>query len=339
MGVLVSAAIAKRHTKLRLVIKSVLVLFLAFLITSAYLNRQYLIDQFTVLSFKPASGVIDLATRSGVNDYGKFLYLASKPMLEGANDFNGNCDRIESTTSILGCYKNGNIYIFNVNDPQLDGIREVTAIHEMLHAAYARLNVVEKSKIDALLDVEYKKLMSDKLFSDKMKFYDRTEAGQRYNELHSVIATEVSSISPELEVYYAKYFSDRQKVVGLNNKYLSVFKVLETKASGLKVQLDNLSAIITEQSGQYNNNVANINIDIELFNNRANQNLFISQSQFDIERSSILGRINAVESDKKNIDNQINQYNLILDEYNSLETQSQNLYKSIDSTLAVPPSI
>ena len=37
-------------------------------------------------------------------------------------------------TAVLGCYANREISIFNVTDQRLDGIREVTAAHEMLHA-------------------------------------------------------------------------------------------------------------------------------------------------------------------------------------------------------------
>ena len=35
-------------------------------------------------------------------------------------------------------------YIYNVNDERLNGLKEVTAAHEMLHAAYERLPESDK---------------------------------------------------------------------------------------------------------------------------------------------------------------------------------------------------
>lgn len=329
----------KKHHIGRLIIKSILTLLLSFFITLIYLGRQFLIDQINVINFKPAQGVVELVDRSGMNSYGKFLYLASSPTLKDSAEFNNNCNRIESTTSILGCYSNDKIYIYNIADPQLDGIREVTATHETLHSIYVRLSYFEKMKVNKLLDDEYKKLADNKAFQEKMAFYDRNESNQRSNELHSIIATEISSISPELEAYYSKYFDNRQKVVQLNDKYISVFKSIETKALALKSEIDSLLALITDRSSKYGEALATLNNDINLFNNKAENNQFSSQSQFNKERTLLLDRINTVNIEMEYINQQIVRYNSILDEYNSLATKSQSLYDVLDSTLAAPSSI
>lgn len=321
------------------IFKSISVVLFVFLLTLAYLSRQHIIDRAIVWNFVPAAGVLDLVDRAGMNDYGKFLYLASQPKIETAQDFNNSCQRTEITTSILGCYNNGLIYVYNVTDSKLDGVREVTATHEALHAIYSRMGEVEKSKVNSLLEAEYIKLSLDADFKDKMAFYDRTEAGQRDNELHSVIGTEVVSISPELETYYSKYFSDRQKVVSLNKKYITVFKTVQDKANTLKAELDIISADINSRTNQYNLDIEKLNSDIQSFNDNAKNNIFLSQDQFDNQRAQLVGRINTIDSDRVYINDEVKQYNSILDEYNSLATQSQDLYKSIDSNLAPAPSI
>ncbi len=329
----------KKHHIGKQIIKSIIILLLSFLVTLLYLGRQFLIDQINVINFKPAQGVLELVDRAGMNGYGKFLYLASSPTLKDSTEFNNSCNRVESTTAILGCYSKDKIYIYNVIDPQLDGIREVTATHETLHAIYVRLNYFEKIKVNKLLDDEYGKLADNKAFQEKMAFYDRTESEQKSNELHSIIATEISSISPELEAYYSKYFDNRQKVIDLNNKYISVFRNIETKALALKSEIDNLLVSITDRSSKYGETLAALNNDINLFNAKAENNQFSSQSQFNAERNLISDRINSVNLEMGYINQQINQYNSILNEYNSLATRSQDLYNSLDSALTAPPSI
>ncbi len=320
-------------------VKSIIFVVFVFLATVAYLNKQYIIDSVVVWQFVPAAGVLDLVDRAGMNDNGKFFYLASQPKIETAQDFNNNCQRTEATTSILGCYNNGLIYIYNVTDAKLNGVREVTAAHEALHAIYSRMGEPEKSKINSLLESEYTKLISDSDFKEKMAFYDRSEAGRRDNELYSVIGTEVKSINPELEAYYSQYFSDRQKVVALNQKYITVFKTIQDRASILKSEMDIIATDINEKTNQYNSDIEKLNNDIQSFNNNAQNNVFSSQDEFNDQRSQLTSRVNSIDALRVNINNEVKQYNLILAEYNSLAIQSQDLYKSIDSNLAPTPSI
>jgi len=308
-------------------------------LVTGYFNRQYIWDQITVSQYQPAKGAVELTTRAGVGEYGKFLYLASRPVLESTQNFNSVCSRTEVITSILGCYADGRIYLYDVSDPQLDGVREVTATHEMLHAAYVRLSSDEQSKLDDMLEAEYSKLKSDKGLQEKMAFYERTEPGQRDNELHSVIGTEVANISPALEKYYDKYFDHRDYAVKLNAQYITVFKNIEFKADNLKKQLDSISADVESKSKKYNIDVGVIDADIRSFNLRASSGDFSSQDQFNYERYLLVRRTNELGSDKIYINNQIDLYNKLVLDYNALATQSQKLYNSLDSTLAPAPSI
>ena len=172
-----------------------------------------------------------------------------------------------------------------------------------------------------------------------MAFYDRTEPGQRDNELHSVIGTEVASISPELEFYYGKYFNDRQKVVSLNSKYIAVFKGLETQAGALRAQMDTLKSEIDSKTRQYNLDIELLNSDIQSFNYRSNNGGFDSEWQFNYERSVLAGRITNIQNSQATVNADVANYNAILAQYNLLATQSQQLYSSMDSTLTPTPSI
>jgi hypothetical protein len=303
------------------------------------LFRQRILDQIIVWQFKPSSSIAQIASRDSMSDYGKFLFYASQPELDAAQYFNSVCNRIENTTSILGCYSNSRLYIYNVTDVQLDGIREVTAAHEMLHAAYARLSNDEKSKINVLLEVEYKKVENNKEFAELIAFYARTEPGERDNELHSVIGTEITNIAPELESYYGQYFSNRQDVVKLYVKYNGVFQDLANQASTLSNQLTVLAKTIMDDSSQYNIDVKTLTKDIASFNKRASIGDFTSQSQFNTERATLSVRLAKLNAKSVSINKNIDKYNAMLNEYNAIATQSKKLYNSIDSTLAPAPSV
>jgi hypothetical protein len=328
----------KKHSRGSIASVFILLVFLGAALL-LILNRQYVIDQISVWQYKPSNEVTSIADRSGLNDNGKFVFYTAHPSIEGATSFNQKCGRKESSTAILGCYNGQDIYIYNVTDPRLDGIREVTAAHEMLHAAYARLSDADKNRINALLAAEYEKLKSDKNFAERMAFYDRTELGERDNELHSIIGTEVGPIGNELDAYYKKYFSDRGKIVALHEKYAAVFNDLQKRGEIISNQLTALGSAIEQQSSQYNADVAQLNKDIASFNTRANSGGFSSDAEFQGVRNALVARATQLETDRQNVNDSISHYNELRDELAAIASESDALNKSIDSSLAPAPSL
>ena len=304
-----------------------------------FINRQYVIDQVNVWQYKPTSDVMQLSERSGMNGQGQFYFYASSPSVESTQVFNDKCGRQEESTAILGCYTTQRIYIYDVKDAKLDGIREVTAAHEMLHAAYERMSDGERSKVNALLEAEYEKLKNDKDLSERMAFYARTEPGQRDNELHSVIGTEIASISPELETHYKKYFKDRQEVIALHDKYASVFLDLQRRSNELVSQLKSLGDSIEANTATYNADVGQLNRDIQSFNSRANNGGFTSQAQFNAERRDLEARTAELNNERQQINANVVQYNTLRQELASIASESEALNRSIDSSLAPAPSL
>jgi hypothetical protein len=302
-------------------------------------NRQYVVDQVSVWQYKPSADIVSLADRSGMSDTGKFYFYASHPKVEDAQAFNSDCGRKEASTAVLGCYNGQSIFVYNVSNGQLDGIKEVTAAHEMLHAAYARMGDAEKTKINKLLEVEYAKLKSNKDIAERFAFYDRTEPGERDNELHSVIGTEIAAISPELEAHYRTYFSNRARVLALHDKYASVFAELQAKGDALTRQLVDLKNAITSQTEAYNASVSALNNDIDSFNQRANSGGFSSREEFDSERADLVARADQLDATRSTINAEIVQYNSLRKQLKSVASQSNELNQSIDSSLAPAPSL
>ena len=98
---------------------------------------QAMADQVTIwLSPSPAE-ISELADATGMSETGRRIFFASTPELDDADDFNTHCPVDEQI--VLGCYTAREIYLYRVTDERLQGTNEVTAAHEMLHAAYERL--------------------------------------------------------------------------------------------------------------------------------------------------------------------------------------------------------
>lgn len=302
-------------------------------------NRQQVVDQITVWQYKPSAEIQGFAEQSGMSDTGKFYFYASQPSLESTQDFNTKCGRTEASTAILGCYSTKKIYIYNVTDERLDGIKSVTAAHEMLHAAYERLSDSERNRINTLLDAEYQKFKDDKDLTERMDFYDRTEPGQQHNELHSVLGAEIVSLSPELEKYFSRYFSDRSKVTKLHDMYSAVFEGLQDRAEALSTRLHELGNRIEEGTAAYNTDVEQLNRDIERFNSRAENGGFDSQAQFENERSDLIARTEQLNATRTSLNNDIQEYETLRQELSTIATQSEELNRSINSSLAPAPSL
>src|SRR5690606_30968127 len=140
---------------------TVLILILAAVM---FLNRQFLSDSLVSFFFEPTPAVKAIEQRVGFTADGKRIFYATQPELSNANSFNAQCPRQEFQSPIIGCYTSDDrLYIYNVETKELDGIEEVTAAHEMLHAAWARLSDDERSRLSDLLEVAYTKHASKEL--------------------------------------------------------------------------------------------------------------------------------------------------------------------------------
>lgn len=302
-----------------------------------FFNRQYAIDQVSVWAYTPSAEIENIENRLDLTSKGSFYFHASHPEVASAQSFNQVCPRQEPGSPILGCYSEGQIYIYNVTNEKLDGIEEVTAAHEMLHAAWDRLSSGEQQRIGNLLRNEYVN-QKDADFKKRMDYYARTEPGQLENELHSIIGTEFANISSELEAYYAQYFSDRSKVLTLHKQYNSIFETLSQKSQELYEYLVDQGNSIEQRTIAYNSSASRLSTDIRSFNSRANTGGFTSITQFNEERAVLVERSQQLEADRAKIDRDISTYKKKFKEYQDLALQIEQLNNSIDSIRELQPA-
>jgi chromosome segregation ATPase len=156
------------------------------------------------------------------------------------------------------------------------------------------------------------------------------------------LGTEYAQLSPQLEAHYTKYFSDRSKVVALHSSYEAVFSSLKSRSHVLSAQLDVLKASIDSETAQYNSGVASINSDGTALKDSQASVDRTSQSQvnaFNVKRQALLDRIGALDALRTEINNQTDTYNTKVTELNKIAVTTNDLNKSLDSTLAPTPSL
>lgn len=303
------------------------------------MDRQYVVDAIQYTQYKPTETVKDVASRAGLTDQARFTFYATRPAVETSQAFNDHCQRKEADSPILGCYASDRIYIFNVTDERLKGIKAVTAAHELLHAEYDRLSDSEKKRLEPLLMAAYRQV-TDSSLEARMKYYEKAEPGESVNELHSILGTEYGSLGPELEAYYKRYFTDRQALVNLNQTVKRTFDSLSLEADALVAQIEKLAASINSDSKQYNADVEQLNQAVAAFNARAQQaGGFTTEQEFQSARARLLSQSNALAAFRQQIQSNIAEYKTLLAKLDSINSESASLNASLDSTLSTVPKI
>lgn len=298
----------------------------------ALTNQQRIADQFAVWQFEPSASLELYVTESGMSDEGKFLFYASNPTIQSNPTFNSTCSNVEEDFGVLGCYfpSQKTIYLFDVTDDRLAGIEEVVAAHEMLHAAWDRTSAEERARLTPLLEAEAARMKDDPDFATTLEFYAKTEPGERSNELHSIIGTKFSELSPELEEHYAEYFSDRSAVVALHIKSDAVFTAQQDASKKLVGQLDALRVSIDADYGSYNSGYDNLNRDIDDFNARADNGDFSSAEQFNNERAFLIERQDSLNALYDAIEADVSTYDDMVKQLEALNATISELNKSIN---------
>lgn len=300
-------------------------------IAAGFFFRQDISDWYRLRDYSAPSSVAGLAKRTTMTDEGKKLFYVSHPNIYGKVEFNRYCN-FNELSIILGCYVSnrgvyGDIYLYNIKDSRLNGVLEVTAAHEMLHAAYERLGPSERERVDKMLANEYKK-NKDKRLSETIEQYKKQDPNVVPNELHSILGTESRDLSPDLEAYYSRYFRDREKVVSFSEQYESEFTKRRIAVDQYDLQLKALKEEIESNETIMNKKVAELRqeqTELEKLRSSAEPNEFNSRvSSF----NQSVGEYNALVSATKGL---IARHNELVSKRNEIALEAQELAKAIDS--------
>ena len=312
---------------------TVFVLILVGLGVFAALNYQFIADIFSSLGYQPEGGMANIKTSLDLNGTGERIFYASRPSLEAREKFNEDCNSHEAGTSVLGCYTNRTIYVYDINSDELKGVKESTTAHELLHAAWARLSDGEKNRLGEFLNKIYADEKYHELLDTDLKNYEEKD---RLDELHSRIGTEIKSLPDELEKHYAEYFKDQDKIVGFYDSYVKPFNELKAEIEALSKAITDLRNSINSKSTEYENRANSLNLEISEFNSCANTlNCFSSQSAFYGRRGELVAEQEAINALYAETDALIKDYNAKVAEYNANILKNQSLENLINSNKEV----
>lgn len=310
-------------------------LFLVLLITAGGLiwwNKDYLRDSLALRGYTPSADVAAMAENTALTEYAERLFYVNKPQLEDKIAFNEACRDLGEEAAVLGCYKGDRrgIHIYDVTDPRLQGIEEVTAAHEMLHQAYDRLDSKTKQRINSLLQDYYKNGLTDESVKNKLAIYEKDDTSDMANEMHSIFGTEVGNLSTELEEYYKQYFTDRTKVLGYRQMSQAEFDKYRNQIAEYDRRLDELKPIIDQMEQDVKAEVAQLKatkaeLEADLAAGRVQEyNAGVAPY------NSLVAKYN---KDLTALNKKIEEYNQLVTERNAASVQVSELNRALDSSL------
>jgi len=327
-------------TRWRSGLGSVLIVIAAALIAfGAVYYRQSIIDTVHALQYQPTSSMATIRDKLDLTAKGKALFDASRPEIENAASFNQSCEQQKETNNpVLGCYVDQQVFVYHVTNTKLAGIEETTAAHELLHAAYDRLNATEKTSLDKDIKAAYEKVKTPAL-EKRMEYYKKSEPGQELNELHSILGTEFTNLGSTLESHYAQYFKDRKKILVYFTDYNSVFTSASNQLKTLRTDINTQTKAVNADIESYNSAAAQLKKDADAFNQKAEtRGGFATQAQFNAARSDIINRQSKLANMRESIIAAIHRIDEKRDTYNKLAKEYNALNKSINSSLAPAPN-
>ena len=315
---------------------SKLLLSLLFLVLCAgvLLYRQDIYDWWQLRSYVAPQEIASIAQSDAMTEKARRIFYVARPVIEDSSEFNQHCGntaapKSNEKTIVLGCYDGRNIYVFNVTDQRLQGVKEVTSAHEMLHAAYERLSGKERDRVNAMLNQQFKD-MNDQRITDVLAEYKKSEPTELLNEMHSIFGTELDKLNPDLEAYYGQYFSDRSKVVGFALKYESVFTQSKAQIATIDVRLTDLGAQINRGKEDLDIQRMALSDERSKLERMRNTSDAVSYNQ---QVDAFNAKIESYNQQVAVLQQKIAEYNGLVEKRNTLAAAANDLAKSLDSKI------
>jgi hypothetical protein len=309
-------------------------LFWAVAAVVAFQFHRPILDWMSLRGYTPPTNVTALASSDFMTPSATHMFYVNRPTIDSKSVFTSNCNFGREQSIVIGCYHSNQagIHILDVTDPRLNGVEQVTAAHEMLHAAYDRLSVNERRRVDKLLQ-SYYSTVTDPRVRATVDQYRKTEPNDVVNEMHSIFGTEIATLNPELEVYYARYFTNRAKVAGYAAAYSSEFTGRQQQVAAYDAQLGELKASIESNttvlaSEQINLQAIRSRLDNERGSNTAQYNQDVDS--YNVQVNAYNGKIAATRA-------LITRYNDLVDKRNAIALEEQQLARAISGD-SVPAS-
>jgi hypothetical protein len=304
-----------------------LIVIIAMLL-GALVYRRPLLDDISLYHYQPPIVVSQLATQTTMTAAARRVFYVNHPDVEAKASFANNCPSGTEQTVVLGCYHSdqAGIYLLQVSDPQLNGVEQVTAAHETLHAEYDRLSTAKRTQVDGWLEAYYAHGLTNMTIEAQIASYRKTEPDAVVNEMHSLFGTEVANLPPQLEAYYTQYFTNRAAVVADYNKYQVAFSSRIDAIAADDSQLTAMKTKISNDEASLQSQQAAISAQQQMLSQERSAN---DITAYNSSVASYNARINAYNSQVEALHAEIDSYNLLVSTRNGLALEEQQLAQAL----------
>lgn len=292
-------------------------------------------DYLALRGYTPPAEVARLADDTTMLDDSRRLFYVTHPKLADPDEFNEHCRENEHTI-VLGCYvpKDTAIYLLDIEDERLNGVKEVTAAHEFLHIAYERLSGRERTRINKLLEKAYEELDNTRVL-ETIEMYRKQDPSVVNNEMHSILGTEVRKLPTDLEMYYKRYFADRSRIVAFSERYEQAFTERRNAVRSYDAQLEALKTKISNLSTQLESTDRELKSDRDRMNSlKANG----KTSEYNSMVPEYNKKVVSYNADIDRLQDMVKEYNSIVQTRNAVAAEEAELVDAIDSRDVVPES-
>ena len=294
----------------------------------AFFNQQLITDFWRGKDYQPVGEMRRIQNDLKLTDRGTFLFKASRPRLSSRDEFNQHCRQVLDTEmAVLGCYKDDDIFIYDIQSTELDGIRELTTAHELLHAVWARMSTDQRTALSSVLD----KVLTQN-HDTLQNEIDNYTPEQRQEELFVRAGTEIASLPAELEQVYGEIFTDQDIIAAFYHKYITVFRAIEAEMDAIKAEMTTLQTQIDLSTADYQSKLSSLNSAIQSFNRCAETaGCFTTETEFYTKRNSLMAERTTLEALYDEINSLVGRYNALVEQYNADVTRTDQLNKTINS--------
>jgi hypothetical protein len=313
-------------------LKRYLVMAMAIVVAIVGLRfAQDLWDGMRLLGYQPPPEISAMAAKTTMTDTARRLFYVNQPTIETRKSSLNLCKGSEHTI-VLGCYvTTKGIFLQAVTDPRLDGVMEVTAAHEMLHAAYQRMTILQQSQLNQKLRDVLAQLPNQRIVK-LVDTYNQQDPNSVDSELHSILGTEVRELSPELETHYRQYFTDRSAIVALSERYEGIFTSLRNKYKNLGQQLSSSRSVLEQLAAQVKQEAQGVESE------RGDLRAAIAanpHSDYTSRVASFNHRVRSYNLLVSQLKEQTDTYNQMVTEQNSLALEEKSLFESLENKSTV----
>ena len=315
-----------RRSKIRAALYGVLVALLIVQLFDFVGGYDYIKDWF----YTPDENVSTIIDNLDLTSRGRRIFEATSPSLDSRDTFNEKCDSHNVEIYVLGCYLTADdvIRLYDVKEKELDGVKEATAAHELLHAVYLRLPFWEKASLNNKLQEVYDSLDEKDEIKESMALYSNDDF---YDELHSRLGTEKKDLPYDLEKHYEAIFNDQDKIVDYYERYSGTFKKYEKEVEELGRRIDALQAEIDIEEKRLVGVADDLNKRIDNYNARVKANNYTDLNAIRAEGTNLQNEVNKLKTDSAALDKKIDEYNGLIAEYNNSVVKTNKIYNSINS--------